>query len=82
MTGIQREEDKVKKSLKDAAKKGDRDVCVVLAKELVRSTKAIKKIFSAKATLKTVEHSMSQQAGQCSVCNRNETRVCTPHGNS
>ena len=64
MTGIQREEDKVKKSLKDAAKKGDRDVCVVLAKELVRSTKAIKKIFSAKATLKTVEHSMSQQAGQ------------------
>jgi len=53
----------VKKSLKDAAKKGDRSVCVVLAKELVRSKKAVNKIYSAKAQLKSVEHSMSQQAG-------------------
>ncbi|KAI0242033.1 Charged multivesicular body protein 3 [Lamellibrachia satsuma] len=60
--GIQREEEKVKKSLKEAAKKGDREVCVVLAKGLIRSKKAITKIYSAKAQLKSVEHSISQQA--------------------
>ncbi|KAF6320973.1 charged multivesicular body protein 3 [Rhinolophus ferrumequinum] len=37
---IQREEEKVKRSVKDAAKKGQKDVCVVLAKEMIRSKKA------------------------------------------
>nr|KAF6328637.1 charged multivesicular body protein 3 [Pipistrellus kuhlii] len=37
---IQREEEKVKRSVKDAAKKGQKDVCVVLAKEMIRSRKA------------------------------------------
>nr|KAF6446269.1 charged multivesicular body protein 3 [Rousettus aegyptiacus] len=37
---IQREEEKVKRSVKDAAKKGQKDVCVVLAKEVIRSKKA------------------------------------------
>ena len=38
---IQREEDKVKMELKKAAKRGDRDVCLVLAKEIVNSHKAV-----------------------------------------
>jgi len=58
---IQREEDKVKKSLKDAAKKGDKDVLKVLAKEIVHSRKAISKIHAAKAQLKSVEYGMTQQ---------------------
>ncbi|VDP19410.1 unnamed protein product, partial [Heligmosomoides polygyrus] len=36
---IQREEQKVTKEIKEAAKKGDRDVCVVLAKSLLQSRK-------------------------------------------
>jgi charged multivesicular body protein 3 len=59
--GIQREEEKVKRSLKEAAKKGDRDVCRILAKEVVRSHKAISKIHAAKAQLKSVEYNMNQQ---------------------
>jgi len=60
---IQREEEKVKRSLKDAAKKGDRDVCRILAKEVVRAKKSVNKINAAKAQLKSVEYNMSQQLG-------------------
>jgi len=60
---IQREEEKVKRSLKDAAKKGDRDVCRILAKEVVRAKKSVNKINAAKAQLKSVEYNMSQQFG-------------------
>jgi charged multivesicular body protein 3 len=60
---IQREEEKVKRSLKDAAKKGDKDVLRILAKELVQSRKAISKIHCAKAQIKSVEYSMTQQLG-------------------
>jgi charged multivesicular body protein 3 len=38
---IQREEEKVKLELKKAAKRGDKDVCLVLAKEIVNSRKAV-----------------------------------------
>ena len=38
---IQREEDKVKLELKKAAKRGDKDVCLMLAKEIVNSRKAV-----------------------------------------
>ena len=62
-TAIQREEEKVKRSLKDAAKKGDKDVCKILAKEVVHSHKAINKINAAKAKIKSVEYSMNQQLG-------------------
>lgn len=61
--GIQREEEKVKRSLKDAAKKGDKDVCRILAKEVIRAKKSIGKIHSAKAQLKSVEYNMNQQLG-------------------
>ncbi|CAG0900187.1 unnamed protein product [Darwinula stevensoni] len=59
--GIQREEDKVKKTLKDAAKKGDKDVCLILAKEIIHSRKAIGRIHIAQANLKSVEYQMQNQ---------------------
>ena len=60
--GIQREEQKVKQSLKQAAKKGDREVCVILAKEIVRSRKAVNRITTTKAQLNSVGLHMQQQA--------------------
>ena len=63
-SGIKREEDKIKRSLKDAAKKGHRDVCNTLAKEIVRSRKAVNKIHTAKAQIKSVEYGMQQQLGE------------------
>ncbi|XP_044726802.1 charged multivesicular body protein 3 [Chrysoperla carnea] len=59
--GIEREEDKIKRSLKEAAKKGDRDVCVMLAKEIIRSRKAINKIHTTKAHLNSISMQMKNQ---------------------
>ncbi|EZA58548.1 hypothetical protein DMN91_008627 [Ooceraea biroi] len=58
---IQREEEKVKRSLKDAAKKGDKDVCKVLAKEIIRAHKACNKIYTSKAHLNSVSLQMKNQ---------------------
>ena len=59
--GIQREEDKIKKSLKDAAKKGQKDVCQIYAKEIVRSKKAINRIYTTKANINSVIYQMKNQ---------------------
>ncbi|XP_030641770.1 charged multivesicular body protein 3 isoform X2 [Chanos chanos] len=48
---IQREEEKVKRSIKDAAKKGQRDVCIVLAKEMIQSKKASTDVMKAMQNL-------------------------------
>lgn len=61
---IQREEDKVKRSLKDAAKKGDKGVCTILAKEVVRARKAITKIHTSKAHLNSIQLQMKNQLGK------------------
>ncbi|XP_077587070.1 charged multivesicular body protein 3 [Stigmatopora nigra] len=58
---IQREEEKVKRSIKDAAKKGQRDVCVILAKEMIQSKRAVTKLYSSKAHLNSVTLSMKNQ---------------------
>ncbi|XP_034939864.1 charged multivesicular body protein 3 [Chelonus insularis] len=58
---IQREEEKVKKSLKEAAKKGDKDVCKILAKEIIRARKACNKIYTSKAHLNSVSLQMKNQ---------------------
>ncbi|XP_003704764.1 vacuolar protein sorting 24 [Megachile rotundata] len=58
---IQREEEKVKRSLKEAAKKGDKDVCKVLAKEIIRARKACNKICTSKAHLNSVSLQMKNQ---------------------
>lgn len=54
----------MKASLKTAAKAGQKDVCVILAKEIVNSRKAIDKLHTAKAKLKSVEYGMQQQLGK------------------
>jgi len=58
---IQREEAKVKLSLKDAAKKNQIDVCKILAKEVVQSRKAVNKLYASKAQINSVMMSMDQQ---------------------
>lgn len=58
---IQREEEKVKRSIKEAAKKGDRDVCVILAKEMIHSKRAVTKLYASKAHMNSVQLSMKNQ---------------------
>uniref|UniRef100_A0A8C7XDI0 Charged multivesicular body protein 3 n=1 Tax=Oryzias sinensis TaxID=183150 RepID=A0A8C7XDI0_9TELE len=58
---IQREEEKVKRSIKDAAKKGQKDVCVILAKEMIQSKRAISKLYASKAQMNSVLLSMRNQ---------------------
>ena len=66
-TGIQREEEKVKRSLKEAAKKGDREVCMILAKEIINSRKAISKIHTSKAHINSISMQLKNQLGICGV---------------
>ncbi|KAB0353214.1 hypothetical protein FD755_024072 [Muntiacus reevesi] len=61
LSDIQREEEKVKRSVKDAAKKGQKDVCVVLAKEMIRSRKAVSKLYASKAHMNSVLMGMKNQ---------------------
>ncbi|XP_062379805.1 charged multivesicular body protein 3 isoform X2 [Sardina pilchardus] len=58
---IQREQEKVKRSIKDAAKKGQKDVCVVLAKEMIQSKRAVSKLYASKAQMNSVLLSMKNQ---------------------
>ncbi|KAJ8686989.1 hypothetical protein QAD02_022783 [Eretmocerus hayati] len=58
---IEREEDKVKRSLKEAANKGDKDVCKILAKEVVRARTAKNKLHTSKAHLNSVTLQMKNQ---------------------
>lgn len=59
--GIQREEEKAKKALKDAAKKNDKDACIVLAKEIVGARKTINKIRVSKTQLNSIQMQMKNQ---------------------
>jgi len=61
---IKVEEAKVQKSIKDAAKSGNKDVCVILAKEIIQSRKAVNKLYSAKAQLNSVDMQMKNQLGK------------------
>ncbi|ALC46538.1 vps24 [Drosophila busckii] len=58
---IQREEEKVKRSLKQAAQKNDRDTCLILAKEIVNARKAVNRIYTSKAHLNSVQMQMKNQ---------------------
>lgn len=59
--GIQREEEKVKRSLKQAAQKNDRDTCTILAKEILRARKAVTRIHTTKAHMNSVQLQMKNQ---------------------
>uniref|UniRef100_A0A3B5K0Q6 Charged multivesicular body protein 3 n=1 Tax=Takifugu rubripes TaxID=31033 RepID=A0A3B5K0Q6_TAKRU len=61
LVNIQREQEKVKRSIKDAAKKGQKDVCVVLAKEIVQSKRAVSKLYASKAHMNSVTLGMRNQ---------------------
>lgn len=60
-TAIQREEEKIKRSLKEAAKKGDKDVCKILAKEIIRARKTCNKLYTSKAHMNSVSLQMKNQ---------------------
>lgn len=69
--GIQREEDKVKRSMKDAAKKGNKDVCIILAKEILRSRKTINKLITSKTHMNSIQMQMKNQ-----LCKINKLVLC------
>lgn len=65
---IQREEEKIKRSLKEAAKKGDKGVSTILAKEVLRARKAVNKIRTTKTQLNSVQMQMKNQLATLRVC--------------
>ena len=69
LSGIQREEEKTKRMLKENAKKGERDACRILAKEIVRADKTVDKLYASKAHISSVQMSMKQQLGEDRHCN-------------
>lgn len=54
----------MKRSIKDAAKKGQKDVCVVLAKEMIQSKRAVNKLYATKAHMNSVMLGMRNQCGE------------------
>ena len=63
--GIQREEQKTKKSIKDAAKRGDTASAKLLAKEICRARKAVTRLHTSKAQMNSVVMQMENQLGAC-----------------
>merc|ERR1711920_391881 len=61
---IQREEQKVKQSIKSAAKRGDMSTAKMLAKEIVGSRKAVSRLHTSKAQMNSVVMQMQNQLGQ------------------
>lgn len=47
--------------MKQAAARGDKDTCTILAKEVVNSRKAVKRIYASKAQLSSIELQMKNQ---------------------
>lgn len=58
---IENGEFKIKQDLKQAAKKGDKDVCKILARELVRSKKAKSRLHAAKSQINSISMIMNEQ---------------------
>lgn len=50
--------------MKEAAKKGDKAVCTILAKEILRARKAVNKIYTSKAHLNSIQMQMKNQLGE------------------
>ena len=61
---IEREENKIKKSIKDAAKRNDTSTARMLAKEVVRSRKAVNRLHTSKAQMNSVCMQMENQVAQ------------------
>jgi len=65
---IQREELKVKQSIKAAAKRNDMSSCKQLAKEIARSRKAVARLHTSKAQMNSVVMQMQNQLGEAPPC--------------
>ncbi|KAI9502556.1 Snf7 family, partial [Coemansia spiralis] len=61
LRGIEMEEMKVKRSIKQLAKKGDVGSCKILAKELVRSRKQKDRLVTSKAQLNSISLELKHQ---------------------
>jgi len=64
---IRREEMKVQKSIKDAAKRGDVESCKSLAKELIGSHRAVTRLYKSKAQINSVVMQMQQNLATAKV---------------
>lgn len=64
VAGINREEEKIKRSVKDAAKRGDTASCKTYAREIVRSRKAVARLHTSKAQMNSVVMQMQNQLSQ------------------
>ena len=73
INAIKREEAKVTRSLKEAAKKGDKESCQILAKELINSRKAVTKLYTAKANLNSVQMQVKSQLATLKVAGTLQT---------
>ena len=60
---VQQQELKVKAEIKMLAKKGDNSTARILARELVRSRKAVDRLHTSKAQLNSVSMQLSNQLG-------------------
>lgn len=47
--------------MKEAAKKGNKDVCIILAKEILRSRKTVNKLYTSKTHLNSIQMQMKNQ---------------------
>ena len=61
---IEREQKKIEKSIKEAAKRGDTGTAKMLAKEIVRSRKAVNRLHNTKAQMNSVTMQMENQMAQ------------------
>lgn len=55
--------------MKEAAKKGDKAVCIILAKEIIGARKTINKIHTSKAHLNSIQMQMKNQLCKYTFCN-------------
>jgi len=65
--GITTEEEKIKRSIKEAAKRGDKTTCKTLAKEIIRSKKAKDRLYGTKAQLNSVVLQLQQQLSNAKI---------------
>ena len=65
---IQFEEKKVRKSITEAAKRGDMGTCRVLAKEIIQSRRAVSRLYVNKAQMISIGNALSETLGALPVC--------------
>lgn len=67
---IQREENKIKRSIKEAGKRGDVASAKLYAKEIVRSRKAVQRLETSKAQMNSVMMNVEMQVAQGAMIKR------------